>query len=260
MAPEAEARWPSCTTSSTGSSGTPKVAIELTTTRPSPPAGAMKASPQGRFPNAPRSRRSPSSEIATRPLSSRRRSVPSGHVTWACRASVRRSATARLRRAISSKSLPIRRASMSAVTPGIVAPRAPRSVAALRAVVCDSDGRHGAMNTSQAASAAATVAAARSRAPASGGDDDERCVGAGLEGAVQERAAEIDPCPGRRSPALARRCARRGSGRSRSGRRCVELDRSRERSPRKARSRRSTSSSVVCRCGAIRSEAPRTAA
>ena len=55
------------------------------------------------------------------------------------------------------------RASMSAVTPGIVAPRAPASVARLRALVCDSDGRVGAMNTSHAANAAATAAAARCR-------------------------------------------------------------------------------------------------
>ena len=47
---------------------------------------------------------------------------------------------------------------MSVVTPGSVAPRWPSSHARLRALVCDSDGRHGAMNTSAAANAAATGA------------------------------------------------------------------------------------------------------
>ena len=47
---------------------------------------------------------------------------------------------------------------MLAVTPGSVAPRAPPSVAALRAFVCDSDFEVGAMNTSAAANAAATGA------------------------------------------------------------------------------------------------------
>ena len=61
-------------------------------------------------------------------------------------------------RASASKSVLIRRASMSAVTPGSVAPRWPSSHARLRALVCDSDGRHGAMNTSAAANAAATGA------------------------------------------------------------------------------------------------------
>ena len=56
-----------------------------------------------------------------------------------------------------SKSTAITRASISPVTPGIVAPRAPASVARLRAVVWLSDRLVGAMNTSQSASAAASV-------------------------------------------------------------------------------------------------------
>ena len=47
---------------------------------------------------------------------------------------------------------------MSSVTPGSVAPRAPASLAALRARVWDSERRVGAMNTVAAASAAATAA------------------------------------------------------------------------------------------------------
>ena len=47
---------------------------------------------------------------------------------------------------------------MSSVTPGSVAPRAPPSLAALRARVCDSERLVGAMNTCPAASAAATAA------------------------------------------------------------------------------------------------------
>ena len=47
---------------------------------------------------------------------------------------------------------------MSSVTPGSVAPRAPASEAALRARVCESERRVGAMNTVAAARAAATAA------------------------------------------------------------------------------------------------------
>ena len=47
------------------------------------------------------------------------------------------------------------RVSMSAVTVGIVAPRAPLSVARLRACVCESEREVGAMKTSQAANASA---------------------------------------------------------------------------------------------------------
>ena len=47
---------------------------------------------------------------------------------------------------------------MSAVTPGSVAPRWPASHACLRALVCDRDGRQGAMKTWAAANAAATGA------------------------------------------------------------------------------------------------------
>ena len=124
---------------------------------PSPPHGDAKPSPHGRFPNAPRAVRSPSSAIAGRPRRSKRMSVPRAHVRCAPSASRRRAATAWQRALIASKSALISRASRSAVTPGIVAPRAPPSLARLRAVVCDSDGRQGAMKTSAAASAAATV-------------------------------------------------------------------------------------------------------
>ena len=55
-------------------------------------------------------------------------------------------------------SAPITRASISSVTPGIVAIRAPASLAALRAAVWESDWTVGAITTSAASIAAATVA------------------------------------------------------------------------------------------------------
>jgi hypothetical protein len=87
-----------------------------------------------------------------------RKSEPRGQVKCASPAAVSSSASARPRRCSSPMSAVISRASRSAVTPGSVAPRAPLSVAALRARVCDSERLVGAMNTSAAASAAATAA------------------------------------------------------------------------------------------------------
>ena len=86
------------------------------------------------------------------------RSVPSGQVTCARVPASSSAATAPERAAIVSKSTAMTRASMSSVTPGIVAPRAPASVARLRALVWLSDRVVGAMNTSHAASAAAMLA------------------------------------------------------------------------------------------------------
>ena len=154
----ASASRPPATVSVTGSSTRPTVASDRVTIVPSPASGETKPSPQGRFPNAPGARRSPSSAIPSRPVRSARKSVPRGHVTCAAPAPVRSAATARLRRPIRSKSAAISRASMSSVTPGSVAPRAPRSLAALRARVCESERVVGAMNTVAAASAAATAA------------------------------------------------------------------------------------------------------
>ena len=57
-------------------------------TVPSPPAGAMKPSPQGRLPKAPGAERSPSSEMPSRPRRSSRRSEPRGQVRCASSASL----------------------------------------------------------------------------------------------------------------------------------------------------------------------------
>ena len=73
---------------------------ERATIVPSPPAGAMKPSPHGRFPKMPRAVRSPSSGMPSRPRRSSRRSVPRGQVTCASSASVRSCATAAQRRVI----------------------------------------------------------------------------------------------------------------------------------------------------------------
>ena len=73
-------------------------------------------------------------------------------------AALSRAATARLRSRRAGKSTAMTRASMSAVTPGSVAPRTPASLARLRAWVCDSDFVVGAMKASAAARAAATGA------------------------------------------------------------------------------------------------------
>ena len=131
-------------------------------------------------------------------------------------------------------------------------------VAALRAAVCDSDGRHGAMNTSQAASADATV---------SGGSFPRAASGATMISAASElasRAASKSVRP--RSIAV-----RVGDHQHSIAAAHVEAvadhgpDGVRElighaSDPVKARTRRSTSSSVTCRCGEIRSERPRSAA
>src|SRR4051812_17453978 len=126
------------------------------TIRPSADSGEMKPSPHGRFPNARSPVRSPSSAMPGRLVRSSRRSLPRGQVMRASSAPSSRRASSAERRCSTSRSQAIRRASMSAVTPGSVAPRAPPSVAALRALVCESDFAVGAMNTSAAASAAAT--------------------------------------------------------------------------------------------------------
>jgi len=99
----------------------------------------MKPSPQGRFPNAPGSVRFPSSGIPLRPVRSNVASVPSGQLTRAVVPAVSSLAIAFERAAIFSKSTAIARASISGVTPGIVAPRMPASVACFLVVVWLSD-------------------------------------------------------------------------------------------------------------------------
>src|SRR5215207_2054384 len=158
QSPAASVRRPFSTVSRTRSSGRPSVASVAARIVPWPASGEMKPSPHGRLPNAPSALRSPSSAIASRPPRSSVRSVPRGHVTCASSALVSSSATRRLRAAIVGKSHAMRRASMSSVTPGSVAPRAPASLAALRARVCESERSVGAMKTRAAASAAATAA------------------------------------------------------------------------------------------------------
>ena len=103
-----------------------------------------------------------------------------------------------------SKSTAITRASMSSVTPGIVAPRAPASLARLRAGVWLSDGVVGAMNTSQALIAAAigrggsVPSVARSSITAS-------TASAPAAAAPSRSASPIARVPGRRSRARPRR-------------------------------------------------------
>ena len=128
----------------------------------------MNPSPHGRLPNAPLAVSRPSSGSPVRPLRSMRKSDPRGQVKRASSASVSSWATAWLRRPRVSRSAVIRRASRSAVTPGSVAPRAPFSLAALRARVWESERDVGAMNTSQAASAAATAGGGSSPSTARG--------------------------------------------------------------------------------------------
>ena len=103
---------------------------------------------------------------------------------------------------------------MLAVTPGSVAPRAPPSVAALRAFVCESDFEVGAMNTSAAASAAATGAGGSSPCSPRASITHEHGVGArpraaASRSALAERARLLVDDD---DDLLARR-ARRGSGR-----------------------------------------------
>src|SRR4051812_29201170 len=136
----------------------PIAAIERANMVPSPFAGAMNPSPQGRLPNEPAAVRSPSSAMPWRPVRSSLRSVPRGHAIRASLALSSSSATACERLRMRSKSIAISRASMSVVTCGIVAPRAPASLARLRASVWLRDRDAGAMNTSHAASASATGA------------------------------------------------------------------------------------------------------
>ena len=134
--PSAAVSWPRPTVSVTGSSAIPtEASVPATTMRPSPLSGAMNPSPHGRFPNIPGSVSTPSSDIPSRPARSSVKSVPRGQVIRASRAPVRSLATSAERLAIWSKSPAIIRASMSSVTPGIVAPRAPASLAFLRATV-----------------------------------------------------------------------------------------------------------------------------
>ena len=123
--PSAATIRPWATVSLAGSTLIPSGATLDATTVPSPYAGAMNPSPQGRFPNAPGAPSSPSSEIPGRPSSASSRSVPRGHVTRARVPESSSAATVLDRAAIASKSTAITRASMSSVTPGIVAPRAP---------------------------------------------------------------------------------------------------------------------------------------
>ena len=105
---------------------------------PSPPSGAMNPSPHGQVAEHPRpSVRTPSSEIPGRSWRSSVKSVPRGqpHVRRGrpVQQLPRPPASAP---AIASKSPAIIRASMSSVTPGIVAPRAPASLARRRATTC----------------------------------------------------------------------------------------------------------------------------
>src|SRR3954447_18526971 len=136
----------------------PIAAMERAYIVPVPFAGAMNPSPHGRLPKAPGAVRSPSSAMPWRPVRSSVRSVPRGHAILASLALSRSCATACERLFRRSKSIDMSRASMSAVTCGIVAPRAPASLARLRASVWLSDRLAGAMNTSHAASASATGA------------------------------------------------------------------------------------------------------
>ena len=146
----------------------------------------MNPSPHGRLPNALGPLRSPSSAIPVRPVRSIVKSEPRGQVKRASPALLSRSASARERRWSVAKSHAIRRASMSSVTPGSVAPRAPASLAALRARVCDSERDVGAMKTSASLSAPAT--AAGGSAPSRGARVHDREHG--LRPALRRRVAQ----------------------------------------------------------------------
>jgi hypothetical protein len=121
-----------------------------------PSTGAMKPSPAGRLPKLPGALRSPSSAIPERPSIERTTSVPPSLVTRTSDPEVRASATACARRATSAASARIVRASISTLTRGMLATRAPCSQAARRAAVCDSDFEVGAATTALATIAAAT--------------------------------------------------------------------------------------------------------
>ena len=105
--PVASVRCPSRTVSETGVSSRPTPAIEPSTTSvPSavPSSGAMKPSPQGRLPKAPRLLRSPASAIAMRPSRPRRRSLPWRQVIRASEPLFSAATTAQPRRRSSSRS------------------------------------------------------------------------------------------------------------------------------------------------------------
>ena len=159
LPPRAEVRWPPSTTSSTGSSTRPTPAIEPSTTRvPLPSAGEMKPSPQGRLPKAPLLGQLArvGDRLAARELQPE---VGAVRVGDAGLRSARRAPPPR--RAPCAAAPPCRRSSRgracSSVAPGIVAPRAPASVARLRAAVWERDWTVGAISTSAAAIASATV-------------------------------------------------------------------------------------------------------
>ncbi len=148
---------PACRPRASTRPARPTARVERDSSRRSGPlrAGAMNASPHGRLPNAPGAVRSPSSAMPLRPRSAMVAWVPCGQVIRATSPAVNSPAAVLDRRAILSKSTAITRPSISAVTPGIVAPRAPASVAFLRAVVWLSDLVVAATYRSQAPSAAA---------------------------------------------------------------------------------------------------------
>src|SRR3954447_4847769 len=176
----ASVRWPFVSVSFAGwPVARPIAAIERAYIVPVPFAGAMNPSPHGRLPNAPGAVRSPSSAMPWRPLRSRLRSVPRGHAIFASVPLSSSSAIACERLFRRSKSIAISRASMSVVTCGIVAPRAPASLARLRASVWLSERDAGAMNTSHAASASATGAGG-SEAAVGRGDITARTASAPL--------------------------------------------------------------------------------
>ena len=220
----------------------------------------MNASPHGRFPNAPRARRSPSSAIAPRAEldvevgAERARDARMARLgeelgDGAAAASGRLDVAAHQAGEHVERDAGHRRAACAALARGL----AGRRVRQRR--------QHGAMNTSHAASAAATSAEGSVPRAGSGGAMTSAASAAERRPAARARRR---PCPDPRSRALAHPARRRGSGRSRSGRpRQVGVHRldAHVRAPviarARARSSRSMSSPVVCRCGAIRNEAAR---
>ena len=96
-----------------------------------------------------------------------------------------------LRRRPSMSAL-ITRASISSVAPGRVAIRAPASVAALRAAVCESDCTVGASTTSAAAIAAATGAGGSARVRGALGHQADHAVGPRAPGLAAQPLAEPD--------------------------------------------------------------------
>ena len=223
------------------------------------PVGAMNASPHGRFPNAPRARRSPSSAIAVRA----QLDVEVG-AEWACDVRVARlgeqlgdgaaAASGRLDVAAHQAGEHVerdaghRRSARSALAGGVAG------------VVCDIDGMHGAMNTSHAASAAATSAEGSVPRAGSGG----AMTSAASAVRASSSARPTSTVSGSRSRARAHPLdgetavdhgphgpRQVGAHRLDAHGRAPAITRAR------ARSSRSMSLSVVCRCGAIRNEAAR---